>query len=302
MSSQIIKKSSDSGRKSQMITAVKQLSGKITEEITGQFGQAVRIETGNMTVGNDSFDIEFSVEFDDDTEANVAEIVIYNLTDKTINQFKTKEKITITAGYKNDVGIIFEGYINKKKSYWEELDRITEIRAVDSLDRVEKEVESITYTANTKASYILRDLVERVGLPIAVFKIKQDYTYTDETTVDGDLSDAIVQYAKVCGVSAYVCKSKIYVRPLEDGDNTRFKLSVDTGLLSVSEFEEEETINDKTVITKGFDIKCLLQHRLQTASIIELDSKNYKGVFRVREGKHEYDGSEFITSAKIVEV
>lgn len=289
-----------SKHKSQIINSVKKLSEEIPEEIKGQFGQNATINTGNIVIENTVFYFEFSVNFDDDTEANVAEITIYNLTNSTINCFKSKSKISISAGYKNDTGIIFDGYINKIKSYWDGLDRITEIRAVDSLDRVEKEVESISYAANTKASYILKDLCERVGLPIAVFKISQDYTYTDETTVDGDLSDAIVQYAKVCGVSAYVCKSKIYVRPLNDGDNTRFNLSAKTGLISVSDFEEEDTINDKTVITRGYDIECLLQHRLQTASIIEIESKNCRGTFRVREGKHEYDGTSFTTTAKII--
>lgn len=298
--SQVIKKSSDSKRKSQMIKALKGVTKKISDDVKGQYGQSVKISSGAITISNKSFDIEFTVPFDNDTEANVAEITIYNLTNKSINEFKTKEKLTIKAGYKNDTGIIFEGYISKVKSYWDGLDRITEIRAVDSFERVEQEVESISYAAGTKASYILRNLCERVGLPIAVFKVREDYTYTDETTVDGDLSDAIVQYAKVCGVSAYVCKSMIYVRPLDDGDNTRFTLSVETGLLSVSEFEEEETINDKKVITRGFDIESLLQHRMQTASIIELDSKNYSGTFRVRSGEHSYDGDNFITKAKIV--
>ena len=134
-----------------------------------------------------------------------------------------------------------------------------------------------------------------------MFKITRDYTYTDEVTVDGGLSDAIKQYAQVCGVSAYICKSKLYVRPLNDGDNTKFKLSADTGLLSVSEFEEtvsSEEFGEETI--KGFDVEMLLQYRLQTASIIELDSRNYKGTFRVREGSHTYSGTDFKTTAKII--
>ena len=89
---------------------------------------------------------------------------------------------------------------------------------------------------------------------------------------------------------------------MKDGDNTRFKLSADTGLLSVAEFEEESSTEEYTDVIKGFDVEMLLQHRIQTASIIELDSKNYKGTFRVREGTHSYSGSEFKTTAKIIQV
>ena len=287
---------------SKMITAFKKLDEKIDTEIKGQFGHTVIIQSGNVTIRNSELDCEFSTAFDDNTAADEAEIVIYNLTDKTINQFKNKAKITITAGYGTDTGIIFSGFITSKKTYREGVDKITQIRAIDDLKRLNKEVESISYVAGTKASYILKDLCGRVGLPVAVFKVVRDYTYTDEVTVDGDLSEAIKQYATVCGISAYVCKSKIYVRSLKDGDNTRFKLSADTGLLSVAEFEEESNTEEFKDVIKGFDVECLLQHRMQTASIIELDSKNYKGTFRVREGTHSYNGTDFITTAKIIQV
>lgn len=287
---------------SKMLTAIKKLDEQINTEIEGQFGHTVVIQSGDVTIKNSELDCEFDVEFDDDTEADEAEIVIYNLTDKTINNLKHNAKITITAGYGADTGIIFSGFITEKNTHHDGVDKVTEIRALDDIKRHETEVESISYVAGTKASYILRDLCGRVGLPIAVFKTVRDYTYTDEVTVDGGLSDNIVQYARVCGVSAYVCKSKIYVRSLKDGDNTRFRLSADTGLLSVSEFEKKfrsEEYGEE--VLKGFEIESLLQHRMQTASIIELESRQHKGKFRVKSGEHHYDGKDFITSAKIIQ-
>jgi hypothetical protein len=283
-----------------MAKAMQMLNEKFETTPKGQFGHVVVIRSGNVTIKNSELDCEFSMNFDDNTEADKAEITIYNLTDRTINGFKTNAKITITAGYGTDTGVIFSGFLTYKRTYRNGADKVTELQAVDDLNRVNREVESIAYAAGTKASYILKDLCGRVGLPIAVFKLTKDYTFTDEVTVDGSLSDAIKQYAAECGVSAYVCKSKINVRPLTDGDNTYFKLSADTGLISVSEFEEEQTTEAGKETVKGFEIECLLQHRMQTASIIELNSRDYKGLFRVREGSHEYDGTNFLTKAKIV--
>lgn len=303
MYSSYIENRNKNPKSSEMAIALTKLDEQINTEVKGQFGQSVVITSGNVTIRNTELDCEFSTSFDDDTQADKAEITIYNLTNNTINQLKNQQNITITAGYGKDTGIIFDGYITSKKTYWEGVDKITVVRALDDGKRYNQSVESISYAAGTKASYILKDLCGRVGLPIAVFKVTRDYTYTDEVTVDGGLSDAIKQYANVCGVSAYICKSKLYVRGLNDGDNTKFKLSADTGLLSVSEFEEtknSEEFGEETV--KGFDVEMLLQHRLQTASIIQLDSRNYKGTFRVREGTHTYSGSEFKTTAKIVQV
>lgn len=300
MYSRVIESTNKPSRVSQMAKAMQMLNEQFDTTPKGQFGHVVIIQSGNVTINNSDLDCEFSLNFDDNTEADKAEITIYNLTDRTINGFKTNAKITITAGYGTDTGVIFSGFLTYKRTYRNGADKVTELQAVDDLKRVNREVESIAYAAGTKASYILKDLCGRVGLPIAVFKLAKDYTFTDEVTVDGSLSDAIKQYAAECGVSAYVCKSKIYVRPLTDGDNTYFRLSADTGLISVSEFEEEQSTESETKTVKGFEIECLLQHRMQTASIIELDSRDYKGVFRVREGSHEYDGTNFVTKAKII--
>lgn len=300
MGSSIIKNPNMNPKVSQMAIALTKLDEQIDTEVKGQYGQKVIIKSGNVTIKNDDLDCEFSVDFDDDLAANEAEMTIYNLTNNTINGFVNGAKITIEAGYGKDTGIIFSGFITAKKTLTEGVDRVTTVRAIDDQSRQNMTVESISYAAGRKASYILKDLVQRVGLPIAVFRVVRDYTYTDEVTVDGSLTDAIKQYAKVCGVSAYICKSKIYVRSLNDGDNTRFKLTADTGLLSVSEFEEESKSEEYSDTVKGFEVEMLLQHRIQTASIIEMQTKNYKGQFRVREGTHTYNGSQFTTKAKVV--
>ena len=304
MISSYIENSGKNQASSYMAVALEQLDKQIqqpTQKKEGQYQQRVIIKSGDVTINNLSLDCQFEINFDDDTQANNADITIFNLSAATVNRFKNKASITVTAGYGTDTGVIFEGYITSKKTYWEGVDKITNIRALDDSKRYNRTVESISYAANTKASYILRDLCNKVGLPIAVFKTNRDYTYTDEVTVDGGLADNIKNYASVCGVSAYVCKSKIYVRSLNDGDNTKFLLSANTGLLSVTEFEEtvsSKEYGEETV--KGFEVEMLLQHRLQTASIIQLQSKNYNGTFRVKEGSHAYSDGEFKTTVKLI--
>ena len=279
----VIKNKKDNGHYSRIVKSIKAIAGAIPGEPTGLYDTKVVIKTGNVTINKDSIDCEFDIPFDDDTEANEGEIVVYNLTDKTIRQIKKGNKITITAGYGKDVGVIFEA-----------------IYAIDGKGKPEREISEISFSEGTKASIILKNLIGKTGMPIAVFKIKRDYTFKDKTTVDGGLMEGIRKYAQICGVSAYVCKSKIYVCPLSYGENTNFVLSADTGLLSVAEFEEEQTTEEFTDIIKGYEIEMLLQHRIQTASIINLQSKNAKGTYRVREGSHSYDGENFVTKVKAI--
>lgn len=294
------------GRSSGIIEALRRLEGEIHLETEGAdpgglYGHTVLIQAGDVTISSRELDCEFDIPFDDDTEADEAEILVYNLSDTTVQNIKTGEQITVTAGYGSDTGIIFSGYISKPKTYYSGMDRITEIHAADSNEGKGREIESISYAGGTPASRILQDLVGMAGLPVAVFAPQRDHVYKDKATVEGGLMENIRKYAKVCGVSAYICKGQIYVRPVVDGDGLDFTLSADTGLLELSEFEEESTAEDFIDTVHGYEITMLLQHRVTTASLIKVNSKNVSGSYRVREGSHTYDGTNFLTKVKAVE-
>ena len=265
----------------------------------GVFGAVAKVICGNVTINSDDLDLEFTVPFDDDLEANEAEIIIYNLTQDTINQFKYHAVISIEAGYIGDTGVIFRGYIDRVKTSREGADKITTIRAFDDVSK--KTVESISFAAGTKASYILKTLVNKTGIPIAVMKIRRDYTYKDETTVDGDLMENIKKYSEVCGVSTYVCKGKIYCRYIKDGDNINFTVSENTGMIGTpEEYQEEITAEDYKDTINGYEIEMLLQHRMQTAAIVNINSVYVNGKFRVRSGEHTFNDSGCITKIKVM--
>ncbi|MBR5823722.1 MAG: hypothetical protein IKY67_06235 [Paludibacteraceae bacterium] len=267
----------------------------------GQFGRVVKIQTNGLTLTN-ALDIEFEVPFDDDTEANEAEIKIYNLTKQTIERFKTDEEISIIAGYGNDTGVIFTGVISSVKTRRTGQDKVTIIAAVDDVKRKEKDIESISFKAGVKASYVLKTLVSKLNLPIAVFNVRRDHTYTEAVTISGGLMSNIKQYAEVCGVSAYICKRKIYVRHLSEGDDLNFTIKTDTGLIgSPEEFVEEVKNEDYEDKINGVKFKMLLEHRVTTAGIITLESREINGKFRVREGVHVCNEGEFYTEVMCVE-
>lgn len=266
-----------------------------TDKPKGQFGRVVKIESNGLTISN-TLDVEFRVPFDDDTEANEAEIKVYNLTKATISRLKTDAAISITAGYGSDTGVIFSGYISKVSTKWSGQDKVTTIKAIDSTKLKERDVDSLAFKAGSKASYILKTLVGRLGLPIAVFSTRRDYTYTDAVTVQGGLMSSIKQYAEVCGVSAYINKGKVYVRHLSEGDDIGFSVSVDTGLVdSPEEFTEEVKNEEYTDTVSGVRFKMLLEHRITTAVIVNLNGRDTKGKYRVREGQHICTDGDFYT-------
>lgn len=289
---------------SSMVLAMKGWEKGLAEKSSppsGQFGRVVKIQTNGLTLTND-LDLEFTVPFDDDTEANEAEIKIYNLSKKTIGLLKTNKEISITAGYGKDTGVIFVGAISAVKTKWSGRDKVTTIKAIDDVSLEERDIESISFKAGVKASYILKTLVGKLNLPIAVFKTRRDHTYTEAVTVQGGLMSNIEQYAEVCGVSAYINKRKVYVRHLSDGDDLGFTVNVDTGLIgSPEEFTEEINNEDYTETVEGVKFKMLLEHRITTASIIKLKSRDFNGKFRVREGQHVCTESDFYTEITAIQ-
>lgn len=293
------------GGESKIIESLKQLEKSINVETSkgdnALFKRSIIIQTGKVTINADDLDMEFDVEFDDDTETNESEITVYNLSDTTIQNIKKGEKLTLTAGYKEDTGIILSGFISQVKTSFDDLDKVTTIKVVDSAGGAEREIKDLAFAKGVSASKVLRKLIEMTKLPLAVFSIQRDFVYKDGLTINDGLMETIKKQAQVCGVSAYVNKGQVYVQPLSKGEDVNFSLTVDTGLISLSEFEEEITAEKFTDAVKGYEITMLLQHRISTGSILNIQSKNVSGRYRVREGQHTYDGSDFLTKVKAIE-
>lgn len=299
--SRVISSNGKSDKLSHLVRAAKALSENIKSsgiEPDGVFGSTAVIKCGNVTVSSELLDLEFQVAFDDDMEANEAEIIVYNLSDATISKLVRKANISIEAGYKNDTGIIFSGFIDKICTKYDGADKITTINCLD--DFTKKTLENVSFSEGVKASYILKSLLDKTGIPIAVFKVRRDHTYKDGQTVDGDLMENIKKYADVCGISVFANKGKIYARHIKDGDNIEFTVESDTGMIGSPEaFEMEITAEDFKETINGYRVQMLLQHRMTTAAIVNLSSRVAKGKFRVRSGIHTFNGSEAITEIEV---
>lgn len=275
------------------------LPNSYSQKPEGVFGSEATVICGNVRISSKELDLEFTIPFDDNLEPNEAEIIVYNLTNDTIKQFSHHAKISIEAGYEGDTGVVFSGFVDRVATSRENSEKKTVIKCLD--DVTNKTVESLSFGKGTKASHILKTLINKTGIPVAVMKVKRDYTYKDGTIVDGDLMDAIRQYSEVCGVSTYVCKGKIYCRHISEGDNINFKVSTDTGMIgSPEEYQEEISAEDFEDVINGYEIEMLLQHRMQTAAIINLSSIDVTGKYRVRSGEHTFNNSEATTKIKVM--
>jgi len=156
-----------------------------------------------------------------------------------------------------------------------------------------KQTLNITFGKNTTAMTIIKRLTGVLGIKLAELNLPKNKVYKSGFKVTGKIESKLLTVVKDCGAAMYWRKGKMVIRSIEVGNDERFTLKEATGLIEApSEYEDEDV--------KGYSVRCLLQHRISTASIITIDSKTAKGKYRARKGKHYYDGNDFLTEFEVI--
>lgn len=289
------------------------------------FGRVKRVtfSSGSYTAtytneGEDALEIRFEVPFDDDSKPNETKIEIYNLSKDSVSRIKRGVACTLQAGYKGDVGVIASGMITRALTRSEGVDKITTIYVLegDDFSRVKVTAKTadpaekytsgskkgqsktqkmqISFKANTKASIIINKLISVLGIKLAATpKLTRDKVYKKGYVVTGLILNNLEEVVRDCGSIIYYRRGRLVIRPLKEGFDERFRLEEGSGLLGSPEPFEDDS-------RKGYNVKCLLQHRVTVASIIELRSKTANGTYRAVKGKHVATGSDFYTEFEVV--
>lgn len=240
-----------------------------------------------------AIEIHVEIPFDDDPTPNEGTVTLYNLSDSSLSKIKKGINIGVFAGSPKAWGDLIAANIAKVETRFDGPTRVTNLTISDYGNIGVKQL-NLTFANNTKASTILNRLCIEVNLPPMVLELPEDKIYTTGYKVTGNINDAFTEIIADCKAAMYWRRGRIYIRDLKKGNDERFKLSSETGLIGSPERVETDDY-------KGYNIQCILQHRISTASIIELDTKSVKGTFRAKSGRHSFDGSSFITEVLVVE-
>lgn len=262
-----------------------------------QFRRIAEIIIGTKSFHSDVLDIEFDIDFDDTPNLNHAEIKIFNLSNSTIKSFKNKQQMIVNAGYEGDVGSVFIGAIYDIDSKKEGIDKVTTIKAIDASDQRARLRVNRSYKKGTRASQIITDLCRLSGISIGQLSLKKDVQYRNGKNVSGKPLSLLKQLSKDCNSRFKITKGLAYFYHGKQGNNVRFVFGPRTGLIGSPEpFKREED----EVVVRGYNVRTLLNHRVQENSIIELKSDVVTGKFRVIEGNHSYNDSEMVTEMEVV--
>lgn len=289
------------------------------------FGRVKKVtfDAGNYTAtysseGEEGLEIRFEVPFDDDSKPNESKVEIYNLSDDSVSRIKRGVLCTVQAGYRGDIGVIASGVVSRALTRSEGVDKITTVYILEGEDYSRIKVTSktadpaekytsgakkgqskeqklqISFKVDTKADIIIQKLISVLGIKLASTpKLVRNKVYKKGYVVTGLILNNLEEVVRDCGSVLYYRRGRLVIRPLKEGFDERFTLEEATGLLGSPEPFENDDSN-------GYTVKCLLQHRVTVASIIELKSKTANGRYRARKGKHVATGSDFYTEMECV--
>lgn len=284
------------------------------------FGRKIKITVGLATFTNEELEVRFEVPFDDDSAPNESKIEIYNLSDATIAKLKKGDSVVVQAGYGSDIGVIANGKASKILTKKQGVDKITAIYCLegedftrvkvavanadkDSIRRYTKGAKtglivedglSIGFKPGTEGLTIIKRLVDVLGIKLgAPIQLEKNIVYKKGYIVTKLILNDLETVVKDCGSAMYHRRGKLIIRDIKVGTDENFLLKEDTGLIeSPNPFDEDGLI--------GFNVKCLLQHRITTASIINIESKTAKGKYRAKKGKHICDKDTFQTEFSVI--
>lgn len=255
------------------------------------------------SLGENALEIELDIAFSDEEEPDVSEVTIYNLSDSTINEIKNQGYCLVNAGYKalGNKGNILTGEIEEVETTWQNLDKVTKIKVSDGGKKWRKAKLNKTYKENTKASYIMHDLAGIMGYEVVEIKPKNDRVYKLGKTIKGYCSDSLSQLVKDTESKMYINKNRLIIRDEPKGNDTGFVLKADTGLIGsptlnknqtgdkASSVDKEKKKKSSKEEKKTWKVTSLLNPKIETDSIIKIESKTLNGTFRVISGKHTKD-------------
>ena len=255
----------------------------------------VDLKAGGKEFKGSDFTIDFRVPFSTSKDPDISEVQIYNLSKDSISSIQSKAYVILNAGYKGNIGNILSGKIENIFTEWQGVDKITTLKISDGgLEWRNAKIQK-TYQAGSTSKYIMSDLASMLGLEIAEINPKKDITYQLGKTVSGSIEQALKRLAQDTDSKMYIDKGRIYIRDGKKGTETGFLLNSDHGLTGSPEKIEEESEKGKKIVK--YKVQSLLNHKISTDSIIQIQSKTVNGNYRVESGIHTGD---FITEMVVV--
>lgn len=170
--------------------------------------------TRDLLIIQPPFTLEFDISKDYLSSSSSGTLRLYNLNAlhrsqlrRNINDVLDVRKITLKAGYGNNMAVVFDGMIQQAFSTREGVNDITQIEAMDwSFAFISPDADySSAVAAGTTQQQVLEDIITRALPNVSIGAVGNGYTtaFKRDTSVSGMSKDLLMQYTGGQGTSGF---------------------------------------------------------------------------------------------------
>ncbi|MFT9498016.1 phage protein [Anaerosolibacter sp.] len=257
--------------------------------------------------------IVFDIEKDLTNESNKGQMSIYNLSRNTLNVVERADTIILLdAGYKGNIGRIFQGAITFVTSKGD-TDIETQIEAADGLLELRDSIFSKGYKSGIRSDVILYDISISMGSALQIAPGVVHKQYLNGFAFAGNSREALKKVCSYIGASWSIQNDILQITPAGGTTSSQaFLISGNTGMIGKPERIVKSQTKGKGGSGKsnekekkvGWRIRRLIEPSIIPGSLVKIDSKQVAGFFRVESLKHSGDthGDDWYTEMEVFEL
>lgn len=247
--------------------------------------QGVRIEGLRMA---------FEISKSDKPTANTAQVSIWNLSDTTRSKLESLEnQIILWAGYSEDViKVLTVADIGSYNTTYEENgDKVTTLICADGGRALRDTRISLSYESGVAASDIVNDISNALGLDSVDILADLTGSYRRGYSFTGLAKDSLNELASRFDFDWSIQNAELKILPRREADTRDVVvLSPQSGLIGSPKSADDNKTNSSINLQQpGLIVECQLQPRIYPGSVIELQSREHNGVYRVETVTHTGD-------------
>ena len=251
------------------------------------------ISTNNLTI---HFTIDSSC---NDAATATATIKIYNLSPASAARISLGDRVTLSAGYSRDHGLIYLGRVQSRTTGRDGADTYTELACVDYTWPTQ--MPTRTYPKGTQIGSMIRTLYADTLLPEGPIITDHGVTCSDAYTTDPDGKTTLDQLLAMINGDPEVSKNNLTVHHAIIAGTAcivaenqtlpeTYVLTAKTGLLETSP-ETDDTADQSATV--------LLLWRVQVDTVILLTTETTSGRYKVVSYRHRADNDRYQTELKL---
>ena len=249
------------------------------------FERAVELKVGDTLII--CLDISFEVEKDLSPIPNNCHLAIFNLgaENRTLLSKHRRIPVTLKAGYKNALGLLFKGDLLRCQHLKEGPTWKTSLSMGDALHALETGRLEKSYAKGTPLKTIIEDLIKQLGLPAGNAQKQLEKLNAELPrgyAVSGNVMDQLAGILKGQGYSVSVQDGTLQILSNDKAlDKEAISLTADTGLIGTPE----------TGLEGEMVVKTVLSPELSPGRLLHIESAVFKGVAIIE--RLRYKGATF---------